>query len=108
MKHVIDLQVDNDVDSREINALTKAKGCNHPSILGGTAIMPGLKSLFLLLHIHTLVQCVIEFAGVIQYVEGLRKFLDEVDPCTIDDVTVISIEHSGSENVGEPLDDFFP
>jgi hypothetical protein len=99
--------VDDDTNSREVNALPKAKGCDHPSMIRCAAITPGLESLLLLLRIRTLVQFIVQFAGVIRYIKSLRKFLDEVDPRAIDNTSVITIKNGRFENVSELLDDFF-
>jgi hypothetical protein len=40
--------------------------------------------------------------------KSLGKFLDEVNPCAIDNASIISVENGGSENIVKPLDDFFP
>lgn len=93
MKHIVDLQVDNDTDSREINALTKVKSCDHPFMFGYAVITLGLKSLLLLLCVHAFVQCVIHFVYIILYVKSLGKFLDEVNPCAIDNTSIVRIEN---------------
>ncbi|KAG2110394.1 uncharacterized protein F5147DRAFT_652004 [Suillus discolor] len=92
MEHVIHFYVDDVVNSWKINPLTKAQGCDHPSLGRCIAIAPGVKPPVLLLCIGRVIELVIESAHVVWNVEEFRQFLNECDGGAIYDAPIFLLE----------------